>query len=64
MWRARSARHILLFFLYPPIAVARSSDESATLEGTASQANSERSTPWGKKNGISCLLYSCLLHGW
>ena len=33
---------------YCIIAVARSWDESATLEGTASQASSEGSTPWGK----------------
>ena len=36
-------------FSHPlPIVVARSSDESAILEGTASQANSEGSIPWGK----------------
>ena len=40
------------------ISVARSLDESATLEGTASQASLEGSTPWGKKNG-SLYLYSC-----
>ena len=35
-------------FLSSLIVVARSWEESATLEGTASQASSEGSRPWGK----------------
>ena len=50
MRRARSARLIIWVEMVSDmlIAVARSWEESATLEGTASQASWEESTLWGK----------------
>ena len=41
-------RSFIFLNFYDIITVARSLDESATLEGSASQASSEGSTLWGK----------------